>query len=255
MLDRADHRAGGEAASVPSVLLLGLPWNLEEIIRAVGYPGLFAIVFAESGLLIGAFLPGDSLLFTAGFLASQGIFNLWALVAIFIVAAITGDAAGYSIGRRYGRRLFQRPDSRFFKRHHLVAAEKFYEKHGGKTIVLARFTPIVRTFAPIVAGMSDMPYRRFAFFNVFGALLWGGGVTIAGYYLGKTIPNPDTYILPVTFLIIIVSLLPTVLHLAHEHRAELGYLFRHRRWPARVAASEPAPEPQLAGEPDRVRGR
>ena len=202
------------------VLATFLGVDLEKLIKAVGYPGLFAIVFAESGLLIGIMLPGDSLLFTAGFLASQGLFNVWVLVALCVAAAIGGDAAGYWFGRRVGRRLYERPDSRFFKQKHLRAAEAFYDKNGGKAIVLARFLPIVRTLAPIVAGTCAMPYRRFAAFNVVGGVAWGAGVTLGGYLLGETIPDPDRYLLPVIALIILVSALPTLLHLGNSYRHE-----------------------------------
>lgn len=190
--------------------------SLPEIIKTVGYVGLFAIVFAESGLLIGFFLPGDSLLFTAGFLASQGFLSLPALCVICAVAAILGDSVGYSFGRRVGRRLFMRENSTFFKKKYLVAAEAFYEKHGSKTIVLARFTPIVRTFAPIVAGISEMHYRRFVTYNIVGGILWGAGVTIAGYLLGNIIPDVDKYLLPILAVIIILSLLPSIVHVLRD---------------------------------------
>jgi membrane-associated protein len=196
-----------------------LPVSLESLIRAVGYIGVAAIVFAESGLLIGFFLPGDSLLFTAGFLASQGVFEIWILVPLCFVAAVTGDAVGYAFGQRVGSRLFQRADSRFFKKEHLEKAEAFFDEHGGKAIVLARFLPVVRTFTPIVAGAAGMPYRRFAVFNVLGALLWAVGVTLAGYFLGSAIPNIDHYLLPVIGVIILVSVLPTLIHLWREHRS------------------------------------
>jgi membrane-associated protein len=203
----------------------------EGLIRAVGYPGLFAIVFAESGLLIGFFLPGDSLLFTAGFLASIGYFEIWALVPLCVIAAVSGDAVGYAFGRQAGRRLYDRPDSRFFKKRHLIAAEQFYEKHGGKTIVIARFLPIVRTFAPIVAGASNMQYRRFVTFNLLGGLLWGAGVTIAGYVLGEAIPDIDTYLLPIIALIVLISALPTVIHILHANRAQIRARLRRRSQP------------------------
>jgi membrane-associated protein len=215
-----------------------LPVNLEELIKAVGYAGLFAIVFAESGLLIGFFLPGDSLLFTAGFLASEGYLHIGILVPLCVIAAITGDAVGYAFGRQVGRRLYDRPDSRFFKKKHLLAAEAFYEKHGGKTIVLARFLPVVRTFAPIVAGASNMQYRRFAIYNVFGGILWGAGVTIAGYLLGEAIPEVDRYLLPIIALIIFISIVPTLWHGRHllleQVRARLR---RGRAVPAEHAPS------------------
>jgi membrane-associated protein len=206
-------------------------FDLVELIKAVGYIGLFLIVFAESGLLIGFFLPGDSLLFTAGFLASpataaatpdgQPFLNIYLLVPLIVVAAITGDSVGYWFGHRVGRRLYDRPDSRFFKRKHLLAAEAFYEKHGGKTIVLARFLPFVRTFAPIVAGTARMDYGRFLFFNVAGGLLWGAGLPIAGYFLGSIIPDVDKYLIPIILLIIALSILPTAIHLLKNHRQEL----------------------------------
>jgi membrane-associated protein len=209
----------------------------EGLIRAVGYPGLFAIVFAESGLLIGFFLPGDSLLFTAGFLASIGVFNIWVLAPLCVIAAITGDAVGYAFGKQAGRRLYERPDSRFFKRRHLVAAELFYEKHGGKTIVIARFLPVVRTFAPIVAGASNMQYRRFVFFNVMGGILWGAGLTIGGYVLGEAIPDIDKYLLPIIALIVLLSALPTIIHIVHANRAQIRARLRRQRRAADTAPS------------------
>jgi membrane-associated protein len=196
-----------------------LPIDLVELIKAVGYIGLFAIVFAESGLLIGIMLPGDSLLFTAGFLASQGFLDLWLLCLLVTVAAITGDSVGYAFGRRVGRRLFSRPDSRFFKQKHLRRVEAFYEKHGGKTIILARFLPIVRTLAPIVAGVGNMNYARFLSYNVIGGILWGTGVPVAGYFLGTVIPDVDKYLLPIIAVIIILSLAPSGFHVLREYLA------------------------------------
>src|SRR5215204_4717026 len=147
---------------------------------------MFLIIFAESGLFFGFFLPGDSLLLAAGVIsaAHPETFPLWAVCVVCFVAAVLGDAVGYGFGHRYGRRLYERPDSRFFKKAHLRAAEAFYEKHGGKTIVIARFMPFVRTFAPIVAGAAKMSYRRFAVFNFTGAALWAIGLPLAGYALG-----------------------------------------------------------------------
>ena len=185
---------------------------------AVGYIVLFAIIFAESGLLIGFFLPGDSILFPAGFLASTGFFSLPELIIICSVAAILGDSVGYMFGRRVGRRLFMREDSTFFKKKHLAAAEAFYEKHGSKTIVLARFVPIVRTFAPIVAGISDMHYRRFVTFNIIGGILWAGGVTLAGFLLGHLIPpeDVDKLLLPIIILLVIIPGLPSLIHILRD---------------------------------------
>lgn len=190
--------------------------DLEHLIRTVGYFGVAAIVFAESGLLVGFFLPGDSLLFTAGFLASQGVFNIWLLAAIAFVAAATGDAVGYIFGRRVGRSLFQREESRLFRPQHMVKAEAFFARHGGKAIVLARFLPVVRTFVPIVAGVGAMPYLRFTAFNIVGGFLWAVGMSVAGYVLGSTVPGVDRYLLPIILLIIVVSIAPTAVHLWRE---------------------------------------
>jgi len=196
-------------------------FDLEELIRTVGYVGMFAIVFAETGLLIGIFLPGDSLLFTAGFLASQDYLNIWILVPVCFVAAIAGDATGYYIGQRFGRSLYERPDSKWFRKSHLVKAEEFFNKHGGRAIVIARFVPIVRSFAPIVAGVSLMPYRSFAIYNVFGAVLWAIGVTLAGFFLGSTIPGIDKYLLPIIGLILVASIAPSAIHIWRENGDEI----------------------------------
>lgn len=198
--------------------------DLPELIKTIGYVGVFAIVFAESGLLIGFFLPGDSLLFTAGFLASQEILSLPVLLIGCAICAIAGDSVGYAFGRRVGRRLFQRENSTFFKKKYLLAAESFYEKHGGKAIVLARFVPIVRTFAPIVAGIGEMEYRRFVSFNIIGGLLWAVGVTIAGYFLGSVIPDVDKYLLPILAVIIFVSLLPSIIHVLKDEELRTSLL-------------------------------
>ena len=193
-----------------------LHFDLEKTIQTIGYLGVFLIVFAESGLLIGIFFPGDSLLFTAGFLASTGVFDILLLASLCFIAAVIGDNVGYAFGKRYGPRIFNKEDSFWFHKKHLVRAEKFYEKYGGKTIILARFTPIVRTFAPIVAGVGKMDYKTFFFYNIVGGFLWAVGITFAGYFLGKSIPNVDKYLLPIVVVIILVSLLPTILHLVRE---------------------------------------
>jgi membrane-associated protein len=179
---------------------------------------IFAIVFAESGLLFGFFLPGDSLLFTAGFLASQGYLNLPLLLVGCFIAAVTGDQVGYWFGHRFGRRLFDREESFFFHRKNIERTEAFYRKHGGKTIVLARFLPAIRTFAPIVAGVGSMRYRDFVFYNILGAVLWAIGVTLAGYFLGSVIPDVDKYLIPIILLIIFVSALPTLVHFWQDYR-------------------------------------
>ena len=224
-----------------------LPWDLAEVIKAVGLAGIFAIVFAESGLLVGIFLPGDSLLFTAGFLASEGYLNIGVLMLVCVAAAISGDAVGYTFGRRVGRKLFERPDSRFFKRKHLLAAEAFYEKHGGKTIILARFMPIVRTLAPIVAGVGAMRYRRFVIFNALGGVLWGAGVTGVGYLLGSTIPDIDHYLLPIIAAIVLVSVAPSLIHIAVNHRQEIIDTLRRRRGAHGVTDVLDTVEEHLAG--------
>lgn len=203
-------------------------FDLVGFIKAVGYVGIFGIVFAESGLLIGFFLPGDSLLFTAGFLASQGHLSIWGLAPLAFVAAVLGDAVGYGIGHRLGRSLFRRAESTFFKPAHIQRAEAFFEKHGGLAVVLARFLPIVRTFTPVVAGAGHMRYSRFAFFNVIGALLWAVGVTLAGYFLGSAIPNVDRYLIPIVLVIVLVSIAPTSIHLWRENRVQVNSMLRKR---------------------------
>jgi membrane-associated protein len=192
-------------------------FDLAQIIQTVGYIGLFAIVFAESGLFFGFFLPGDSLLLTAGLLASQGKLDIGILLVILSVAAILGDNVGYWFGKKTGSRIFSRDESLLFRRKNLLAAQAFYERHGGKTIVLARFMPFIRTFAPIVAGAVEMPFRRFFTFNLVGALLWAVGVTLAGYYLGQTLPDIDRYFLVVVGAVILVSALPAALHIVKEY--------------------------------------
>ncbi|MEK7646306.1 MAG: VTT domain-containing protein [Patescibacteria group bacterium] len=180
------------------------------IISTVGTLGVIGIIFTETGLLIGFFLPGDSLLFTAGFFASQGYVSLWGLLIGTFLAAVVGDTVGYHIGRKIGPAIFTREDSLFFNKKHIARAQQFYEKHGKKTIILARFMPIIRTFAPVVAGIGNMNYRTFLAFNVIGGLLWTWGMVWLGYGLGSLIPNPDRYIIPVVLVIIAVSSFPAL---------------------------------------------
>lgn len=182
----------------------------KSLIETFGTIGLFAIVFAESGLLIGFFLPGDSLLFTAGLLASQGVLNLPVILVGCFLAAVAGDQVGYMFGARVGPALFKRPDSRFFRQTYVDKAHQYFETQGPKTVLLARFIPIVRTFAPIVAGVSEMPYRTFVTFNLIGGLLWAEGVTMLGYFLGKSVPSIDRYLLPAVAVIVAISLIPVV---------------------------------------------
>jgi membrane-associated protein len=194
----------------------------ENLIETFGTIGLFVIIFAESGLLIGFFLPGDSLLFTAGLLASQGKFGLSLPILLIgcFIAAVAGDQVGYMFGQRVGPAVFRRPDSRIFKQQYVHRANEFFEHYGKKTIVIARFVPVVRTFAPILAGVGEMRYRSFVTFNVLGGLLWAVGVTTAGYVLGDTIPSIDRYLLPIIALIVLLSVLPPAIEvLRHRRRA------------------------------------
>jgi membrane-associated protein len=179
-----------------------------DLLVTFGTIGLFLIVFAESGLFFGFFLPGDSLLFTAGLFAAQGTLNLPLILVGCFVAAVAGDQVGYVFGQRVGPALFKRPDSRLFKQEYVERARAFFEKHGPKTIVLARFVPIVRTFAPILAGVGRMQYRTFVSYNLIGGFLWAVGVTLLGYWLGNLIPDIDAYLLPIIALIIALSFVP-----------------------------------------------
>ncbi len=203
---------------------ISTPEGLKSLIAWGGIPVMTLIVFAETGLLVGFFLPGDSLLFIAGFLASPAGGNavsiLW-LNLILMAAAIVGDTVGYWIGHRAGPAIFNRPQSRFFRRDHLLAAHAFYEKHGGKTIILARFMPIVRTFAPVVAGAADMSYRRFIAFNVFGGIGWVFSMTMLGYFLGR-IGYVQRNLEKAVILVILLSVSPMFFHwLSHRRAARL----------------------------------
>ena len=199
--------------------LLGLLDAIEprHLLEAFGTIGLFLIVFAESGLFFGFFLPGDSLLFVAGLLAAQGHLSLPVILVGCFVAAVAGDQVGYSFGRMTGPRLFRRPDSRLFKQQHLQRARDYFEEHGAKTILLARFVPIVRTFAPIVAGAAAMPYRTFISFNIVGGLVWAVGVQLLGFFVGEAIPDAEKWLLPMVGVIIIVSFIPVALEF-RRHR-------------------------------------
>ncbi len=207
---------GPVGSSVVHVLALSL--SPEDLIRTFGTIGLIAIIFAESGLLIGFFLPGDSLLFTAGLLASQGKLNLAVILVGCFLAAFIGDQVGYAFGKKVGPSIFKRPDSRFFKHENVERAEEFFEHHGSKTIVLARFVPIVRTFAPIVAGVSSMRYRTFVMYNLVGAFAWSVGVILLGYWLGETVPNIDKYLLPIILGIIVLSLIPVAIEWRRQRK-------------------------------------
>lgn len=197
-----------------------LSHDIMKFIELIGIFGVYFVVFAESGLLVGFFLPGDSLLFTAGLLASPGfgLFNIWHLVIGAWIAAIVGDNVGYEFGKRVGSKLFRKKESLLFKPENVIKAQEFYEKHGGKAIVLARFMPVVRTFVPVVAGIGKMNHKRFTFFNFLGGTLWTWGMTWMGFYLGSLIPDVDKYLLPIVLLIIVISILPPILHLYKENK-------------------------------------
>lgn len=194
-------------------------YNVPELIRLVGFYGLIIIVFAETGLLVGFFLPGDSLLITAGLFAARGDFDYAMLLLALIPAAIIGNATGYYIGHRTGMTLYSRPDSLLFRREHLQMTHEYYERHGGKTIILAQFIPILRTFAPVVAGVGEMGYRRFATYNVLGAILWVTSMTLAGYLLGNLVPNIEERIHIVVAVVIAVSLLPPAIAWLRSRRS------------------------------------
>ena len=189
----------------------GTVYNVPELIRLVGLYGLIFIIFAETGLMVGFFLPGDSLLVTAGLFAARGDLNIATLIPCLILAAIVGNATGYLIGHKAGQALYSRPNSFFFRREHLLRTHQFYERHGGKTITLAQFMPIVRTFAPVVAGAAGMTYRRFALFNVVGAVVWIGSMSLTGFFLGRAVPDIDKRIHLVVAAVIFLSLLPGII--------------------------------------------
>lgn len=201
----------------------------QELIRTFGTIGLILIIFAESGLLIGFFLPGDSLLFTAGLFAARGDLNIVVILVGCFAAAVLGDQVGYAFGKRVGPALFKKKDSKLFKQEYILRADEFFERHGAKTIVLARFVPVVRTFAPILAGVGSMRYRTFLTFNIIGGLVWAVGVTLLGYLLGDAIgeDNIDKYLLPIIFVIILISVLPAVIE-----------VMRHRRKARRISDAE-----------------
>jgi membrane-associated protein len=207
--------------------------SLEDLIRWGGLVVLVAIVFAETGLLVGFFLPGDSLLITAGLFAARGDLPIVWLLLSLSLAAVLGDTVGYWFGNKTGPRLFARPDSRFFRREHLLKTQAFYEKHGGKTIILARFVPLVRTFAPVVAGVAGMAYGRFMAFNVWGGIGWVFSMCLTGYLLGRFFPGMDRpgAIEKLILLVIVLSVLPIVFH-AHKER-------RQARTAAAAAALSP----------------
>lgn len=198
--------------------------DLVDFIKLVGVIGIALVIFAESGLLIGFFLPGDSLLFTAGFLVQAGYLpiSIHLLVLILFIAAVVGDSVGYTIGRKLGPHVFNRPDSLLFRKENIHSAQEFYDKHGGKTIIIARFIPIVRTFAPVVAGIGKMHYRTFLAYNLIGGFLWAAGVTYIGYYAGAALTRAgidiDTILLPIVVGIILLSVTPPAIHILKDKK-------------------------------------
>lgn len=196
--------------------------SLDALIRWGGYVLLFVIVFTETGLFVGFFLPGDSLLITAGLVASAGVLDVWLVNALLIVAAVTGDSTGYAIGARIGPRLFTRERSLLFNPRHVERTRQFYARHGAKTIVIARFVPMVRTFAPVVAGVGQMEYRRFLVYNVAGGVAWVTGMTWAGYLLGRSVPNIGEHIHTVVIVVIVLSLIPIAIEALRERRRRMA---------------------------------
>lgn len=188
------------------------------MIRAGGYLGIALIVFAESGLLVGIFLPGDSLLFTAGLLSGSGYLTLGPLVATVVVAAVLGDSVGYWFGANVGVHFFKRKDSFFFKQEYVRRTKDFYKQYGGRAVVLARFVPIVRTFAPILAGIGGMRYRSFLSSNILGGCVWGAGLILLSFFIGSILPNSEHYVLPISLGIIIVSFLPIFINIVRNKR-------------------------------------
>ena len=192
--------------------------DVRGLVQAGGYVALAIIVFTETGLMIGFFLPGDSLLVTAGLFAAKGDLNIVLLNALLMTCAILGDATGYFIGRKLGPALFRKEDSLLFKKKHLIATHEFYERHGGKTIIIARFVPVVRTFAPVVAGMANMGYRRFAAFNIIGGIGWVFSMTMIGYLLVTLFPATEKHIEKVIIIVVFVSLLPGLIEWLRARR-------------------------------------
>jgi membrane-associated protein len=187
--------------------------DVTSIIQTFGVIGISIIIFAESGLFFGFFLPGDSILFTAGVIASQGFLNITILVLCVWIAAVLGDSVGYWFGAKIGIKIFNKEKSFFFNKRYPEEAHKFYIKHGGRALILARFIPAVRTFVPIMAGVGNMPYKNFISYNIIGGTIWAIGLTLGGYFLGRSIPSIDTYILPIILVIIILSLIPALLEI------------------------------------------
>ena len=216
-----------------------------------------AMVFAETGLLIGFFLPGDTLLFTAGFFAAQGKLPLAGVLIVIFIAAIIGDNVGYTIGKKTGPKMFKKKDGLVFRREYILKAEAFYEKHGGKTLIFARFIPFVRTFAPMVAGIGNMPHRKFFFYNVTGAAIWTLSIVLLGYWLGSKIPNIDHYIFPAIILATLVTFGPTIVHLVRDERlrqwlhGQIRRVFRRYEEPAQPSRTSATIPTTPVGKPKK----
>lgn len=190
----------------------------ETIIATGGLALIAFIIFAESGLLFGFFFPGDTLLLLTGILAAQGQFSIVLTIFVIVISAIAGGQSGYYIGQKFGPRLFKKQDGILLKKEYVARSEAFYEKHGGKTIILARFIPVIRTFAPVVAGIGNMSVKKFAIYNVIGGVFWGTSITLVGFYFGSKIPNIDKVVLPIIFAIMILSFGPTLYHILKDPR-------------------------------------
>jgi membrane-associated protein len=204
--------------------------NPTDMLKSIGVIGLMVIIFAESGLFVGFFFPGDTLLFTAGFLASTHVLsiNIYLMASLTFIAAAAGDSVGYTFGRKFGPKLFAREDSIFLHKENVERATKFYEKHGGKTVLLARFIPAIRTFAPIVAGIGKMRYKRFIAFNVIGSALWVSAMVYLGDLLGSKVKNIDKYTLPIVIFILLASFAPAIIHLSIDKKSRRLFLEKIR---------------------------
>lgn len=207
--------------------------GLLHLITHFGWLAVLAVIFAESGLMVGFFLPGDSLLFISGTLVERGIFkiDIWVFIVCLFIAAVLGNSLGYAIGKKFGRKLFTRPDSRFFRHEYLMQAEKFYEEKGSKAIIIAMFVPIVRAFSPVVAGIAHMPYRKFVTFNIIGAALWISLFTLLGYYAGNIIQKLGINVEVAALIVIVLSLLPGIIHVLQqpEYRQKIKKKLRSKR--------------------------
>lgn len=188
------------------------------VIKTFGYLGIFTIIFSETGLLIGLFFPGDSFLFTAGILASQGYIDIILVASIAFIAAVTGNELGYALGKKFGPMVFTKERSLFLSKEHIQRSERFFTRHGGKAVLLARFMPIIRTITPVMAGVGNMQHGTFFSYNIFGGILWAIAIPFAGFFLGNIIPNIDRYLVPIIFVIVFISILPTLIQLWREKK-------------------------------------